>query len=165
MNKPVLNAEAFGRRKVIDVDTHLTEPHDLWTRRASAKFKDRVPQVKVINGIESWVIDGDKLIGLGANPASCIKRDGSKFLGLDFLKVSIRDVHPSSYSVRERLELMDETGVSAEVVYPNILGFGGQNAARVDDELRLASVQIFNDAMGEMQDESGQRMFPMALLP
>jgi predicted TIM-barrel fold metal-dependent hydrolase len=165
MNKPVLNAKAFGGRKVIDTDTHLTEPHDLWTRRAPAKFKDRVPQVKMINGVESWVIDGDKLVGLGANPASCIKRDGSKYEGLEFLEVSIRDVHPSSYSVRERLELMDETGVSAEIVYPNILGFGGQNAAKVDDELRLACVQIFNDAMGELQAESRDRMFPMALLP
>ena len=165
MNKPVLDRAAFGGRKVIDVDTHLTEPHDLWTRRAPASLKARVPQVKVIDGVESWVIDGDKLIGLGANPASCVKPDGSKYLGLEFLEVSIRDVHPSSYSVRERLALMDETGVSAEVVYPNILGFGGQNAARVDDELRIACVQIFNDAMGELQAESGQRMFPMALLP
>jgi predicted TIM-barrel fold metal-dependent hydrolase len=165
MNKPVLDASVFGGRKVIDVDTHLTEPHDLWTKRAPAKLKDRVPQVKKIDGVESWVIDGDKLIGLGANPASCVKPDGSKYAGLDFLKVSIRDVHPSSYSVKDRVELMDATGVSAEIVYPNILGFGGQNAARVDDELRLASVQIFNDAMAEFQAESGQRMFPMALLP
>jgi predicted TIM-barrel fold metal-dependent hydrolase len=165
MNKPVHDASVFGGRKVIDVDTHMTEPHDLWTRRAPAKFQGRVPQVKMINGIESWVIDGDKVIGRGAHPASCVKRDGSKFLGLDFLKVSIRDVHPASYSAKDRVALMDETGISAEVVYPNILGFGGQNAARVDDELRLASVQIFNDAMGEVQDESGQRMYPMALLP
>ena len=165
MNAPVFDASVFGGRKVIDVDTHLTEPHDLWTRHAPAKFKDRVPQVKMINGVESWVIDGDKLIGFGANPASCIKPDGSKYLGLDFLKVSIRDVHPSSYSAKERVELMDATGIAAEVVYPNILGFGGQNAAKVDGELRLASVQIFNDAMAEIQADSGQRMFPMALLP
>jgi predicted TIM-barrel fold metal-dependent hydrolase len=165
MNKPVLDASVFGGRKVIDVDTHLTEPHDLWLKRAPAKLRDRVPQVKMKDGIESWVIDGDKLIGLGANPASCVKTDGSNYAGLDFLKVSIRDVHPSSYSVKDRVELMNATGVSAEIVYPNILGFGGQNAAKVDDELRLASVQIFNDAMAEFQAESGDRMFPMALLP
>jgi predicted TIM-barrel fold metal-dependent hydrolase len=165
MNAPVHDPSVFGGRKVIDVDTHLSEPHDLWISRAPAKFKDRVPQVKMVNGIESWVIDGDKLIGLGANPASCIKTDGSKYSGLDFLKVKLTDVHPSSYSAKERVKLMDATGIQAEIVYPNILGFGGQNAARVDDELRLVSVQIFNDAMGELQAESGQRMFPMALLP
>jgi predicted TIM-barrel fold metal-dependent hydrolase len=56
-------------------------------------------------------------------------------------------------------------GVWAQVVYPNILGFGGQRAAKVDPALRLACVQIYNDAMAEMQVESGYRIFPMALLP
>ena len=31
-------APMFGGRKVIDVDTHLTEPEDLWTKRAPAKY-------------------------------------------------------------------------------------------------------------------------------
>ena len=70
MNKPVLNAGVFGGRKVIDVDTHLVEPHDLWTKRAPAKFKERVPQVKVVDGVRSWVIDGDKILLKGAIPAS-----------------------------------------------------------------------------------------------
>ncbi len=26
--------------KVIDADTHLTEPHDMWTRRAPAAIRD-----------------------------------------------------------------------------------------------------------------------------
>ena len=36
---------------------------------------------------------------------------------------------------------------------------------KVDDELRRACVDIFNDAMAEFQAESGQRIFPMALMP
>ena len=44
--------------KVIDADTHLSEPHDLWTRRAPAALRERVPQVKTINGVRTWVIDG-----------------------------------------------------------------------------------------------------------
>jgi hypothetical protein len=37
--------------KIIDADTHLTEPHDLWTSRAPAKWKDKVPQVKMFERI------------------------------------------------------------------------------------------------------------------
>jgi predicted TIM-barrel fold metal-dependent hydrolase len=74
-------------------------------------------------------------------------------------------VHPSSYDPHERVKMMDATGVNAQVMYPNILGFGGQHAVKVDDELRLASVEIFNDAMAEYQSDSGQRIFPMALIP
>ena len=34
-----------------------------------------------------------------------------------------------------------------------------------DPALRLMAMQIFNDAMGEMQASSGDRIFPMAMLP
>jgi predicted TIM-barrel fold metal-dependent hydrolase len=160
------NTKAKTSLKVIDADTHYTEPHDLWTSRAPAKWRDRVPQVKELNGVMSWVIDGDKSIGTGAHPNSAILKDGSKIRVLDkFLGLKFADVHLGSSSVKERLAVMDETGIYAQIVYPNILGFGGQAAAKVDMELRQVCVEIYNDAMAELQEASGQRMFPMALLP
>jgi hypothetical protein len=68
---------------------------------------------------------------------------------------------------------MDEQGIWAHVLYPNVLGFGGQGrltaqgnrSAKVDEELRLISTQIYNDAGAEMQAQSGGRMLPQALLP
>jgi predicted TIM-barrel fold metal-dependent hydrolase len=152
--------------KIIDADTHYTEPHDLWVKRAPAAIRDRVPQVKMLDGQRSWVIDGDQSIGTGAHPNSAILKDGSKVRDLDhFLKLQFEDVHTGSSSVKERLQVMDECGIYAQIVYPNILGFGGQAAAKVDADLRLACVQIYNDAMAELQQESGERLFPMALLP
>ncbi len=152
--------------KIIDADTHLTEPHDLWIRRAPPKWKDRVPQVKLLDGQMSWVIDGNKSIGSGAHPNSAILKSGTKVRDLDqFLKLKFADVHPGSSSVKERLAVMDAAGIHAQIVYPNILGFGGQAAAKVDPELREICVQIYNDAMAELQQQSGERLFPMALLP
>lgn len=152
--------------KVIDADTHLTEPHDMWVKRAPAKYKDRVPQVKMHEGVRSWIIDGDKSIGTGAHPNSAVLKEGGKIRDLDrFLKVQFEEVHLGSSSVKERLAVMDENGIYAQIVYPNILGFGGQASAKVDPELRLVTTQIYNDAMAEIQEESGQRLFPMALLP
>jgi predicted TIM-barrel fold metal-dependent hydrolase len=152
--------------KVIDADTHLTEPHDMWTKRAPAALRDRVPQVKMLNGTRSWVIDGDKSIGTGAHPNSSVLKEGGKVRDLDkFLKLQFEDVHLGSSDVKERLKVMDEAGIYAQIVYPNILGFGGQASAKVDPALRLACVQIYNDAMAELQEESNQRLFPMALLP
>jgi predicted TIM-barrel fold metal-dependent hydrolase len=152
--------------KIIDADTHLTEPHDLWVRRAPAAWRDRVPQVKMLDGQISWVIDGNKSIGTGAHPNSAILRNSNKVRRLsDFLKLKFADVHPGSYSVKERLAVMDEAGIYAQIVYPNILGFGGQAAAKVDVGLRQICVEIYNDAMAELQEESGSRLFPMAMLP
>ncbi len=158
--------EAKSTIKVIDADTHLTEPHDMWVKRAPAKFRDRVPQVKLLNGQRCWVIDGDKSIGTGAHPNSSVLKQGGKVRDLDtFLKLQFEDVHLGSSDVKERLAVMDQAGIYAQIVYPNILGFGGQASAKVDPELRLVSVQLYNDAMAEIQQESGQRLFPMALLP
>ena len=92
----------FGGRKVVDVDTHLTEPHDLWTSRAPASLKDRVPQVKMIDGKRSWVIDGDVIIGEGANPSSTVRLDGGKWPGLEFTTKSIEEI---AATVLQELEL------------------------------------------------------------
>jgi uncharacterized protein len=152
--------------KIVDADTHLTEPHDLWVRRAPPAWRDRVPQVKMLDGQMSWVIDGNKSIGTGAHPNSAILKDRNKVRTLnDFLKLEFSDVHPGSHSVKERLAVMDEAGIYAQIVYPNILGFGGQAAAKVDVGLRQICVEIYNDAMAELQEESGSRLFPMAMLP
>jgi hypothetical protein len=37
--------ESMRGIKIIDVDTHLTEPADLWTSRAPRNLLDRVPRV------------------------------------------------------------------------------------------------------------------------
>ncbi len=167
MNTATLErAQAKSAIKVIDADTHLTEPHDMWIKRAPAKFRDRVPQVKMLDGVRCWVIDGDKSIGTGAHPNSSVLKQGGKVRDLDkFLKLQFEDVHLGSSDVKARLAVMDEAGIYAQIVYPNILGFGGQASAKVDPELRLISVQLYNDAMAELQQESGERLFPMALLP
>ena len=157
--------EIFDDIKVIDADTHYSEPHDLWVKRAPAAMKQRVPRVETIDGILSWVIDDSLVIGRGATASSSITKDGLKPPGLSCIDWRNEDVHSGSYDVRARVGVMNETGIFAQVVYPNILGFGGQHSAKVDPALRLLSVQLYNDAVAEMQIESGQRIFPMALLP
>ena len=149
--------------KIIDVDTHLSEPEDLWTSRAPAKFKDRVPQVKVVDGEASWVIDGKHKVGLGAS--SFFHKDGRTATGIEYTGWRIADVLPSCYDTKARLAHMDEVGIHAQIIYPNVIGFGGQNTGKVDPELRLVSIQIYNDFMAELQETSGQRLLPMTALP
>ena len=151
--------------RVIDADTHYSEPHDLWLKRAPRKYIDRVPQVKTLNGRYSWYIDGDKPVGRHARANSAVTKDGRKATGDESERIGIDDCHPGCWDPKARLQFMDQTGVWAHVIYPNILGFGGHRSASVGPELRLVLVQIYNDAMAEMQQESGGRLYPMALLP
>jgi len=156
--------ELLAGIKVVDSDTHLSEPHDLWTKRAPRQWRERVPQVREVDGKRTWIINGNTSMG-GASPVSVVRKDGSKIRGWDFIKCQIEDVHPGSFKIKERVKYMDETGVWAQIVYPNFLGFGGQTAKKLDEDIRLITFQIYNDAMAEFQEESGNRIFPMAMLP
>ncbi len=40
----------FSNHAVIDVDTHVTEPADLWTSRLPRKWHDRAPRIERIKG-------------------------------------------------------------------------------------------------------------------
>ena len=166
-------AELIKGIKVIDVDTHLSEPHDLWTSRAPAKWKDLVPQVKPdAKGNLRWVIDGDRSMGV-SSACSVVHADGRQAEGIDFTTWQISDVHPACSQTKARVALMDEMGVHAQILYANVMGFAGQGRGEansttrppMDTALRLISTQIFNEAMGEMQAESGDRLLPMAMLP
>ena len=57
------NESLFDRCKAIDVDTHITEPPDVWTSRVSSKWGDLVPHVVNHEGRALWMI-GDQTAGL-----------------------------------------------------------------------------------------------------
>ncbi len=149
---------------VVDVDTHRTETPDLWTSRAPARYADRLPRVEEIDGTPQWIFDGAP-VGI-YSPSSVVDEDGGKMLGLSFAGRTLEQVHAGSYDVAARLALMDAMGIRAQIVYPNAFGFGGQLFVQAaDPELRLLAVQIFNDANAEMQEQSGERLFGMAIVP
>ena len=52
----------FERFPVIDMDTHLTEPPDVWTERVSSKWGDRIPHVERVGPKDVWRI-GEKVVG------------------------------------------------------------------------------------------------------
>jgi hypothetical protein len=67
----------FNGIKIVDCDTHFTEPPDLF-KTVPAKFKDCAPRVVRVDGLDRWMI-GDKDFGsLGGN---VISKDRNKLLG------------------------------------------------------------------------------------
>ena len=54
-------ADLFDRYRVIDVDTHLTEPPDVWTARMPAALHDQVPHIERHDGQDVWVAGGERL--------------------------------------------------------------------------------------------------------
>lgn len=158
-----MNAD-LAKRPIIDIDTHWTEPRDLWSKRTPAKLKDRVPKIAIgPGGNEHWFVEGD--LALGAPGYSVIKRDGSKVRGT-FSLPRFEDQHEAGYTAEARLKIMDATGVYAEICYPNTLGFAGGGVMAVkDEELRNFCISAYNDGCSEVQEQGKGRLFPQAILP
>ena len=151
--------------KIIDTDSHWSEPYDLWTSRAPAKYRDRVPRMATIDGKCRWWFDDAIPIGLPI-ASSVVDPAGEKVTGTVFFDFDNEMVHRASYDAEARVEMLDQLGLEAQIMYPNVAGFGNQNFLKSpDDALRLISVEIYNDALAEFQEASNQRVFGMALLP
>jgi uncharacterized protein len=152
--------------RVIDADTHLTERHDLWTSRAPAGMRDRMPHVAQVDGQATWVVEGEVLGRAGAG--GVVDKDNHKGRSFEALyEWEIDRIHEAAYDPVARVELMDETGIWAQIIFPNVVGLGGQNIAEAvkDVPFRLRCLQIYNDANAEMQANAGNRLLPMAILP
>jgi len=151
--------------KVIDADTHFTEPPDLWTSRAPSPYKDRILHIEERNGVPTWVVDGAEL-GF-AKGGGVVDHEGGKIPFLESMEKGIDWVHPGAWDVKARLQVMDECGIHAQVLFPNAVGLGGHrlNTVVQDETLRMLCVEIYNDAMAEIQVDSDRRFLPMPVMP
>src|SRR5579862_6480623 len=152
----------FNGIKIIDCDTHFTEPPDLFQRDAPSSMKDKLPRVVRVNGADRWFI-GEKDFGsIGGN---VIRKDRNKLLGkLAF--TTYDEIHPGSYLVKPRLQEMDKMGVWAQICFQNGgLTQGGSLVALNDEELAMAVIRGFNDACADRMRESNGRINCMATLP
>jgi len=148
--------------KIVDCDMHLTEAPDLFTSRAPAKYKDKVPHVRRVDGVDRWFV-GDRNFGsLGGN---VIRTDNNKLLGrLAF--PTMDEGHPGAYQTKPRLQAMDDMGVHAQICYQNSgVTQAGSLMALGDPDLALTIIKLYNDASAERQKESGQRLFTLGHLP
>ena len=161
--------------KVIDADTHITEPYDLFTSRVSSKWGDKIPHARtgifpelkrfdptadpneprdvwLLNGVPSWDPGVSSAAGWREWPPS----HPSAF----------EDFDPACYDPHKRLERMDEYGIYAMVLYPNVAGFGGQNFLKLGEpELMLECVQAYNNFLAEWCSVDPNRLIPICATP
>jgi predicted TIM-barrel fold metal-dependent hydrolase len=148
---------------VIDTDTHVIEPYDLWTSRLSvAKWGDEVPHVKwdEQKQEDAWYF-GDTRISGGASAAQA----GWHQYPPEH-PPTLDVVDPATWDAAARLRKMDEFGIWAQVLYPNVAGFGtGRVLAMGDPELMLGCVRAYNDFLADYASADPRRFIPIMALP
>jgi uncharacterized protein len=146
---------------IIDADTHVTETPELWTSRAPAHLRDRVPRtVTGKDGSVRWSM------GQG-NPLSHVGMTATAGVGsFAHPPKNYEEMHPGAYDAKARLKYMDEMGIWAMVMYPNVGGFGAQQFLKLNDpELMLTCVQIYNDWQTEWASADSRRLLPITSIP
>ena len=148
-------------KPIIDTDTHVTEPPDLWTSRMPKKFGQFVPHVKVHpkHGIEYWYL-GDKAVFSAWGSANYGYPGGSLSI-----PPTRNQSHPGAWDANERLKYMDETGVWAQVLYPNLGAVVMGLYKNIEEEVKLGMIRAYNDFMIDFASAAPERFVPMAVLP
>jgi len=146
---------------IIDADTHVTESADLWTSRAPARMRDQVPHIENdADGSQKWVVGGSQPIasaGMTATAGVGTFNNPPK---------TFEEMHPGAYNAKARLKYMDQMGIWAMVMYPNVGGFGAQQFLKLkDSELMLTCVQIYNDWQTEWASADARRLLPITSIP
>jgi uncharacterized protein len=160
-----LASEAAEHLAVLDADSHITDVDDLWTKRAPAKYKDDILHVEQIDGRPTWVVEGRALGKAGGG--STIDKAGKKHpFQESMIEWDFARTHEAAWDVGARIEILDESGIQHQVLYPNSLGLGGQAIGDVKDPvLQRLCLEIFNDTRAEMQHDTNNRLLPMPILP
>ena len=145
--------------EIVDVDSHVQEPRDTWTKRMSKqKWGDRIPQLREIDAAErrpmmvkflidpkpkrvhSWTFYGELA---SPYPSTC----HAVMPDRETLPARWEDVPPSVYDAHERLKAMDQEGIDAQVLYPNS-GLGSPAFGRESD-FEADYVRAYNDMLTE----------------
>ena len=147
---------------IIDADTHVVEPPDLWTSRVSAKWGDKVPHVRwdPVMEEEAWYT-ADVRLGAVGGPAMAGWHEHPPYHPRRF-----SETDPRSWDANERLKVMDDYGVQAQVLYPNVAVFDAKNILSMGDtELQLRCIQAYNDFQTEWGSVAPGRYVAVASLP
>jgi len=145
--------------RLVDADSHVNEPPDLWTSRVAPRFRDRVPRIEHLDKGDAWVMEGVKdPISFGLNAAAGIPPTERRPW------VRFDEIRPGGYNPKARLLEMDVDLVDAAVLYPtprvSHLVFAATEA-----KFHLAMIQAYNDWLAEYAAHDPSRLGGVMLIP
>jgi predicted TIM-barrel fold metal-dependent hydrolase len=150
-----------GTGHIIDADSHVTEPKDTWTARVPRRLADRVPRVeRTADGRDTWMLQGAAIGTVGVSAPAGWPGFPPEY------PPTLDDCHPAAYDAAARLRYLDEAGIWAQVLYPNVGGFGSERfLALGDPEVQWWCVRAYNDFLVEWCGADPVRLLPVIATP
>jgi predicted TIM-barrel fold metal-dependent hydrolase len=142
---------------VVDADSHVMEPADLWLRYIDPPFRDRAIRIEEAHGVEQLVIAehvvlAGVLAGLGG---ANLDRRAIFAGGLRYAD----GCPPASHDPAARVAMLDAEGIRAGVVFPTI---GILPVPTDDDALVSAYCRAYNRWQADFAAAAPGRVVPIA---
>lgn len=145
--------------RIVDCDQHVIEPPELWEKYLPKKFHARAPRlVRDEDGGDAWQL-GSHVESLGLVAAKEVSPRNLRWTGTRY-----EDMHPGIYEAKGRLELLDEDGIHACVLFPpqrTMIYF----MTCGDEELQLAGMQAYNEFISEFCANDPRRLGAIWQMP
>ena len=154
---------------VIDVDSHVYEPPQIWDRVPTEyqsmvkaalyhEIDDEGNQLTILNGKPARGLNRSKIV------RQAIWRPGWTAEDIGQLDPDVfHPLNPGASDVEARLEDMDAMGVDVAVLFPTVLG---EYLPLVDNPLAVSElVRAYNDWIWDFAQAANGRLHPVAMLP
>ena len=146
---------------IIDADTHILEPPNIWRKHLPKKFQKYAPKLKRDHeGGDAWDYGTGSL-----DPIGLVTTPGKRFEDFRWFGVRYNEVRKACFNGKERVKDMDIEGVDAIITFPperTIFRWLGNP----DPEVSLAGVDAYNRfAQEEFAAADRKRIFPMYQIP
>jgi predicted TIM-barrel fold metal-dependent hydrolase len=147
---------------VVDMDSHVLEPADLWENYLEPRYRDRAIRIRLnADGREELIVDNQVLMSGRLASLGGVEHDAAAL----FMQPDIpyqQACPPASYDTAARVALLDEWGVDAGVVFPTI----GILWDKADDpELAMAYARAYNNWQWDFASPALNRIVPIAQIP
>jgi predicted TIM-barrel fold metal-dependent hydrolase len=150
---------ATRRYRLVDADTHVNEPPDLWLSRFARKYADRVPHIEHLHEGDAWVMEGVMdPINFGLNACAGIPADSINSW------VRFEEIRPGGWDPAARLVEMDQDGIDAALLYPTPRISQGI-VTNKDPELQVVMIEAYNNWLSEYASTNPERLLGLAVLP
>lgn len=140
------------RLRVVDADSHLDPPYEMWADYLPAHLRELAPRIE--SGEEhDWIVfEGRR------RPVMMISNQAGR-TGKEYKMFGRRSEMRKAWLPEQRLADMDTDGIDAAVL------FGGGPLGTANPELYLASFEAYNRWVWDFCGADRRRLVPVAYLP
>ncbi len=146
---------------IIDADTHITEPPDLWTSRLPKKYLEQAPRViDGLHGGKAWAMPNGNTMSLSI----LINTAGQHPMDWEMIpKDGFDRMRKGAWDPAERIQDMNIDMVDVHLIFPSYAFMIMGNDK--DHDAYLANVRAYNDWMAEFCSYAPDRLYAYAALP